>query len=91
MVTYWLDEILLATMALVLWGAHDFDAIARPSRECDVAKAVLGLLNWGYESADLPQGFPLIEAGRCFGASVASRQDVGRGEVGWSVGAVLQT
>jgi hypothetical protein len=28
---------------------------------------------------------------QCFGASVASRQDVGRGEVGWSVGAVQQT
>jgi hypothetical protein len=47
MVTYWLDEILLAPLALVLWGAHDFDAIARPSRECEVAKAVLGLLNMG--------------------------------------------
>ncbi len=47
MVTYRLDEILLATLALILWGKDDFDAIALPSRECDVAKAVLGLTSMG--------------------------------------------
>jgi hypothetical protein len=33
MVTYRLDEILLAALAVVLWGADDFDAIALPSLE----------------------------------------------------------
>lgn len=43
MVTYRLDGILLATLALVLWEEDDFDAIALPSRECDVLKPFLAL------------------------------------------------
>jgi hypothetical protein len=54
-VTYRLDEILLAMLALVLRGADDFDAIEIPSLEyVTLLKPFLALQAWGWESADRP-------------------------------------
>lgn len=75
MVTYRLDEILLATLALVLWGADDFDAIEL-SRICDIAKAVLGHKHGVAKARTVCEVFRLLKPevlNQCFGACVASR------------------
>jgi hypothetical protein len=84
-VTYPLDEILLATLAGALRGADDFDAIALLSRECVTWLKQFLPDNHGVANAQsFRKVFRLLTLAvlnECFGACVASMQDVVRGLV----------